>query len=78
MENKPLLNDKTSLLLWILMLVFIFLPENKVQGIWFYIIRLITLIIAFILFLNSYNPKEKKISSLLWKLKVFLLGNPKN
>jgi hypothetical protein len=76
MEKVPLLNNKISILLWILLLAFLFIPKEKISEIVYYSLSVVVVFILMILFLDAYNPKEENRNSVLWKLRVYLWGDP--
>ena len=76
MKRRPLLSYKVSILLWILLLSFWFIPKDRISGTSYYILCSVALLISLILFLDAYNPKTENRNSFIWKLRVSLWGDP--
>lgn len=61
-QRPPLLSYKVSILLWILLLSFWFIPKEKISVLLlYYILCTVALFISLILFLDAYNGFKPKM-----------------
>lgn len=74
--RKPLFTPNIKILMWIIIFAYMWIPKDNLSLVFKHTFSILAVLLSLLLLLDVYNPDEKDRVAFIWKLRIFLWGNP--